>query len=83
MYPDRLWHRSLPRPRIAQGLAPSFWGPLADVLGRRQILIYTLLFYLGANIGLAFSYNFPMLMVFRFLQAVGSASTISIGMSKI
>lgn len=29
--------------RIAQGIAPSFWGPMADCLGRRQILIYTLL----------------------------------------
>lgn len=67
--------------RVAQGLAPSFWGPLADNIGRRQVLIYTLLLYLAANLGLALTSNFPLLMVFRFLQATGSSSTISIGQS--
>ena len=66
-------------PRVAQGLAPSFWGPLADIFGRRQVLIYTMLLYLVACIGLALADNFPVLMVFRFLQAAGSSSTISIG----
>lgn len=65
--------------RVAQGIAPSFWGPLADNLGRRQVLIYTLLLYLAANLGLALTSSFPLLMVFRFLQATGSSSTISIG----
>ncbi|KAI9728848.1 MAG: hypothetical protein M1834_007235 [Cirrosporium novae-zelandiae] len=64
---------------VAQGLAPSVWGPLADCLGRRQILIYTLTLYVGANIGLALSNNLAMLLLFRFIQAAGSSSTISIG----
>ena len=66
-------------PRVAQGLAPSFWGPLADVFGRRQILIYTMLLYVVACVGIALAGNFPVLMLFRFLQAAGSSSTISIG----
>ncbi|KAL8707033.1 MAG: hypothetical protein Q9225_007866, partial [Loekoesia sp. 1 TL-2023] len=64
---------------IAQGLAPSFWGPLADAFGRRQILIYTMLLYVAACVGIALSKSFPVLMLFRFLQAAGSSSTISIG----
>ena len=64
---------------IAQSLAPSFWGPLGDNIGRRQVLIYTLLIFLAANIGLALSQNLVMLLVFRFLQAAGSASTIALG----
>ncbi|KAK7542299.1 synaptic vesicle transporter [Phyllosticta citribraziliensis] len=64
---------------VAQGIAPSIWGPIADCVGRRQVLIYTLLLFVGANIGLALSSSIHMIMVFRVLQAAGSSSTISIG----
>lgn len=63
-----------------QGLAPSFWGPLSDTRGRRITFIGTFTVYLLANIGLAFSKDFATLMVFRALQAAGSAATISVGM---
>ncbi|KAE9979402.1 hypothetical protein EG328_000887 [Venturia inaequalis] len=64
---------------IFQGLAPSFWGPLADSYGRRPIFLSTLFVYLLANIALAQSKSFAMLMFFRGLQAIGSSSTIAIG----
>ncbi|KAK3397523.1 major facilitator superfamily domain-containing protein [Sordaria brevicollis] len=62
-----------------QAFAPSFWGPLSDTLGRRVTFIGTFVVFLIANIGLAFSKNFAMLMVFRAIQAAGSAATISVG----
>lgn len=64
---------------LVQGLAPSFWGPLADSFGRRPILLSTLVVYLIANASLALPGNYAVLMVFRGLQAAGSASTIAIG----
>ncbi|KAF2085890.1 MFS general substrate transporter [Saccharata proteae CBS 121410] len=64
---------------IVQGIAPSFWGPLSDKLGRRPIFIGTFTVYLIANVVLALSQDFQTLMVFRAIQAAGSASTISIG----
>jgi len=64
---------------IFQGLAPSFWGPLADVYGRRLIFLSTILVYMLSNIGLGLSKNFATLMVFRGIQAIGSSSTIAIG----
>jgi hypothetical protein len=64
---------------LFQGLAPSLWGPLADNYGRRPVLLCTLVVYVLANLGLALSSSFPTLMVFRGVQAVGSASTIAIG----
>jgi MFS family permease len=67
---------------IAQGLAPSFWGSFSDVLGRRVIFIGTFLVYIIANIALGVSTNYAQLMVFRALQAAGSAATISIGKMK-
>ncbi|KAL5329218.1 hypothetical protein ACEPPN_002728 [Leptodophora sp. 'Broadleaf-Isolate-01'] len=39
----------------------------------------TFVVYLIANVGLAFSNNFTALMVFRGIQAAGSAATISVG----
>ncbi|RDL32686.1 uncharacterized protein BP5553_09142 [Venustampulla echinocandica] len=64
---------------IVQGLAPSFWGPLSDTQGRRITFIGTFMVYLLANVGLAFSNSFASLMVFRGIQAAGSAATISVG----
>lgn len=64
-----------------QAFAPSFWGPLSDTCGRRVTFIGTFLVFLLANIALAFSKNLAMLMVFRAIQAFGSAATISVGTS--
>ena len=65
---------------VVQGLAPSFWGPLSDdPCGRRLIFTLILPVYVAANVGLAFTTNYPMLLVFRGVQATGSATTISIG----
>ncbi|PVH89914.1 MFS general substrate transporter [Cadophora sp. DSE1049] len=64
---------------IAQGIAPSFWGPMSDTKGRRITFIGTFVVYLIANVGLAFSNNFTVLMVFRGIQAAGRAATISVG----
>jgi MFS family permease len=64
---------------IVQGVAPSFWGPLSDTRGRRITFIGTFAVYLIANIALVFSDEFEMLMIFRAIQAAGSAATISVG----
>ncbi|KAL1634122.1 hypothetical protein SLS56_002425 [Neofusicoccum ribis] len=64
-----------------QGIAPSFWAPFADIYGRRVVFICTFSVYLVANIALGVTDNFIALMIFRGLQAAGSAATISIGES--
>ena len=64
---------------VVQGIAPSFWGPLSDTLGRRPIFIATFVVYLLSNIGLACTHSFVTLMILRGVQAAGSAATISIG----
>lgn len=64
---------------IFQGIAPSFWGPMSDVRGRRVTYTCTFLVFLGACIGLAQTKNYATLIVLRCLQSTGSASTIAIG----
>jgi hypothetical protein len=65
---------------IIQGISPVIWGSFADALGRRPIYIASFLVYISANVALSFSPNFIVLILFRGLQAAGSASTVSIGM---
>lgn len=64
---------------IIQGISPVFWGSLSDTLGRRPIYIASFVVYIVANIALSFSPNFTILLIFRGIQAAGSASTVSIG----
>lgn len=64
---------------IFQGIAPSLWGPISDVKGRRVAYCCTFLVFLAACIGLAETKNYATLIVLRCLQSAGSASTIAIG----
>lgn len=64
---------------VFQGIAPSFWGPVSDVKGRRIAYACTFVVFLGACIGLAETKNFTTLIILRCLQSTGSASTIAIG----
>ncbi|CAN6654758.1 quinidine resistance protein 2 [Trichomonascus vanleenenianus] len=64
---------------IFQGIAPSFWGPVSDVKGRRNAYSCTFLVFLGSCIGLAEAKNYATLVALRCLQSTGSASTIAIG----
>ncbi|KAL5334196.1 major facilitator superfamily domain-containing protein [Aspergillus crustosus] len=63
---------------IVQGIAPSLFGAVSDSCGRRLPFTISLAIYTAANFALAFTSNYAMLMVFRALQAAGSAATISI-----
>lgn len=68
---------------IFQGIMPSIWGPISDVKGRRITLMGTFLTLAVANLGLLLSRNYVGLMLFRALQAAGSASTIALGTAVI
>lgn len=63
---------------VVQGIAPSLLGAFSETYGRRLTFAITLAIYTAANLALAFTSNYPMLMVLRGLQAAGSAATISI-----
>ncbi|BGP25869.1 MFS transporter [Rhodotorula toruloides] len=68
---------------ILQGVSPSFFGAICDVLGRRPTYIATFLVYLGACAGLANTHTYWLLLVLRCVQAAGSASVIAIGSGSI
>ncbi|KAF2711236.1 MFS general substrate transporter [Pleomassaria siparia CBS 279.74] len=61
------------------GLAPMFFGDMADQLGRRPVYMLTFCIYLVANIALALQSNYAALLVLRALQSTGSSETIALG----
>jgi len=66
---------------IVQGVAPMFWGTLADRWGRRPMFLGCMMVLCLACVGLALvpTDAYWLLMVLRCLQAAGSASTIALG----
>ncbi|KAF2489379.1 MFS general substrate transporter [Lophium mytilinum] len=64
---------------IFQGLAPTIFGDLADMAGRRPAYAIGLILYVGACIGLALQNSFAALFILRCLQSSGSSSTIALG----
>ncbi|KAF7923421.1 uncharacterized protein EAE97_010859 [Botrytis byssoidea] len=64
---------------IFQGLAPTVFGDLADMAGRRPTYIIAFIIYLGANIGLALQNSYAALFILRCLQSCGSSGAIALG----
>lgn len=63
---------------IFQGLAPTFFGDLADSIGRRPIYIIGFVIYIGACIGCALVDSFAGLLILRCIQSTGSSGTIAL-----
>ncbi|TVY16897.1 Itaconate transport protein [Lachnellula arida] len=64
---------------IFQGLAPTIFGDLGDMAGRRPTYILTFIIYLAANIGLALQNSYAALFILRCLQSTGSSGAIALG----
>ena len=76
---SELINLSLTTYMIFQGLAPTVFGDLADMIGRRPVYILGFIVYIGANIGLALQKNYAALLVLRCLQSSGSSGTVALG----
>ncbi|KAL4988373.1 MFS general substrate transporter [Aspergillus falconensis] len=64
---------------IVAGLAPAIIGDLADMTGRRNVYILTMLIYAAANVGLAAQNSWLALFLLRMVQSAGGAATIAMG----
>lgn len=63
---------------IGLALGQIFYGPLTDRFGRKKPLYFGLGLYLLSSIVCIFTKNIEMLILFRFLQALGSCSGVVI-----
>lgn len=51
------------------------YGPMSDRFGRRPVLLFALLLYVGASAGLAISPGIEMLVIARLVQGLAAAAT--------
>ena len=61
---------------LAFGLGQMFWGPVADRVGRRPVLLTGLMLYTAASIGGALAGSIEALIVWRVLQGAAMAAAI-------
>ena len=64
---------------IFQGLAPTIFGDLADMAGRRPAYIIGFIIYIGACAGIASQHTYAGLFILRCMQSSGSSGTIALG----
>ena len=76
---NELINLSLTSYMVLQGLAPTVFGDLADMTGRRPVYFIGFVIYIGANIGLALQNKYAALIVLRCLQSTGSSGTVALG----
>ncbi len=65
------------------GLAQLVYGPISDRFGRRAPLLIGLAIYVIAAFAASFAPSFTILLVLRFVQGIGAASTRVIAVSVI
>ena len=64
---------------IGLAIGQLFYGPLADSMGRKPVLIVGMVVYAFASLGSVFAPNLYTLIGFRFLQALGGCSGLLLG----
>jgi DHA1 family bicyclomycin/chloramphenicol resistance-like MFS transporter len=63
---------------VAFGVCQIFYGPAADMLGRKPPLYFGLIVFAMGSVGCAFAPTIEWLIAFRFIQGVGAASVMVI-----
>lgn len=67
----------------AFAISTLFWGPLSDRLGRRTVVLSTLLLYLFASFGCALAEDYHNFLFFRLLQGVAAGGGLAAGRTMI
>ncbi len=68
---------------VAFACSTLILGPLADRLGRRLVVLTTLLLYLIASIGCALSSDYHSFLIFRLLQGIAAGGGLVAGRAMI
>lgn len=61
---------------IGYPIGQLFWGPVSDRIGRKPAILIGSLFYVLASILCALAWNIEVLVLGRFLQALGAAAGV-------
>ena len=61
--------------RLSLALAPLIYGPVSDRFGRKPVVEFGLALFVVASLACAAAQSLPALLICRFVQGVGAAST--------
>ncbi|MGD8642603.1 MAG: multidrug effflux MFS transporter [Gammaproteobacteria bacterium] len=68
---------------VAFGTFTLIWGPLSDRLGRRAVVLSSLLLYLFSSVGCALAKDYSHFLFFRLLQGVAAGGGMAAGRTMI
>lgn len=68
---------------VAFAVSTLFWGPLADRIGRKQVILSSLALYIIASAGCAMAENITTFMVWRLLQGLAASGGLIAGRAMI
>jgi len=68
---------------FGMALMQLVYGPLSDRLGRRPVLMVSLVIYLAATVGIVLAVSIEMLLALRVLQAVGACAGTVLGRAMV
>ncbi len=64
---------------VATALSTLFWGPLSDRLGRRQVILITLIFYVAASLSCALAATYSEFLISRVFQGIAASGGLVTG----
>src|SRR6201993_1945607 len=56
-------------------VAPLLYGPVSDRLGRKPVVVFGVALFVVASLACAIAQSLPVLLICRFVQGIGAAST--------
>ena len=62
---------------LAQVVTIPIYGKLADIFGRKKVLIFGIIIFLLGSVACAFSWNISSLIIFRGIQGLGAGSIMA------
>ncbi|MBD64977.1 MAG: Bcr/CflA family drug resistance efflux transporter [Halobacteriovoraceae bacterium] len=68
---------------IGMSLGMTFYGPLSDTFGRRKVIGFGITLFTVGNIVAISTHNFEIMLLGRFFQGLGAASTRIVSMAMI
>jgi EmrB/QacA subfamily drug resistance transporter len=63
---------------LPQAITAILYGKLADLYGRRPMLVFGIILFLGGSIACGFARSMPALILFRLIQGFGAGSILPI-----
>jgi MFS transporter, DHA1 family, multidrug resistance protein len=60
---------------LSLAVAPLLYGPVSDRFGRKPVVAFGIALFVVASLGCAIARSLPELLIFRFVQGIGAAST--------